>query len=314
MDTSTDNDTSKYVSGVELSDDNYDLWARRTQAILEAKGVWWTVESTPEEPTVLDDRAYLVGIGYKPQLPIYKMKWQDDGRRAISLMLSYTDSTRWEYLQNASVGKTPAQLWKFLRETYEHTDANAQMILLDQLVKLNLSTNATHEETKSTFDTFQRLVERMLRNKTSVEDIFKVLAFRLCADKFTSIVNVVALDKNTTIQSTLRACIMASSRREAASSTIKALVTSAKITKDRGKKQDQDRRRNTDKKSGRRSGNGRHHNTNNTESNGPKPKCDHCEKAHETDDCWKKYPNKRPEWLVEKQKRRKMGLGEKNSE
>lgn len=294
---------------IELNDDNYDLWARRTEHLLEYKGIWWVVDYQTRKPTSVDARASTLNIGNSPSLEVYQIKWEDDARKAKSTMLSYTDQTRWEYITNQADNMTPAELWAFLRATYQKRDANTQVLLLDELVKLHLSEASTHDETKTTFDNFQRLAERMRRSRVSVDDIFKVLAFRLCADKFSSIINVVALKEDSTISSTLQACLSASRRQEAAQATIKALITNPRVSKRR----DNDKGRRSDRGSGKGKGEGRS-GRNNKSNNGSKPKCDHCEKAHESDECWKQYPNKRPEWLVEKQKRRKMSVGEKNSE
>lgn len=198
---------------------------------------------------------------------------------------------------------TTADIWARLKEKYQKKNTITQARLWNELVRLQMSKDTSNRDVQETFDSFARLANKIQSSQISLPDILIVLLFRLGSMKFQSVVDVLALQPDITLDAALEA-LRTTSQRESDSHGSET-TTNALIGRTTGK----NRQSKSKSKSSKRP-----HSTGSNSNDVVKSKriCNHCNKSgHVADDCWKKHPEKTPDWLKEKSKGSGSGSGQR---
>jgi len=292
--TDTIADTGKNLP--QLDYENYDVWAPRMMYQLEKDDVWWTIEQVPEEPVALDPMASFVKLGSTPTVAKYKLKWNLDSKKAVRGIMANCDPTRYEEV-NVMVeneGLSTAAVWNRLKETYKKKNNAANARMWSELVRITIPTGASYKESKEAFDSFSRLANRIQNTQLSMKDILAILCIRLGTANFQSVVDVLNMREDITFKTIIESCLTTALGREENTVESKALVG----------RQKKDNKRKHSNPTGNTSKSSKSSITDGT-------KCSHCDKSgHKAEGCWKKFPEKKPDWMKakdeEKTKKKKL--------
>ncbi|KAG8947321.1 hypothetical protein FRC04_010897 [Tulasnella sp. 424] len=254
---------------VLTTSETYDEWARLTRAALLAACVWKHVDTSVTAPSPAD--AAKITAEEAREIRIYS----ENEEQALGIILERLDPA------NACLvaKKTTAnETWDALKTTHNQQMGNRQYQLYQKLA------SATQKPSESLPDYFQRLEEAgdklsaSLRSSATASEVIDLLV------TFLGLSNMDPTEENEAFEVTLS--IAGGLTRSVIGSAFMNEQTRRDTTKDT-------------KEAGLTSRIGR------PPRKGPKPGspiCAHCQKAHKSEDCYSKYPEKMPQWMKDRNK------------
>ncbi|KAG8976249.1 hypothetical protein FRC05_004499 [Tulasnella sp. 425] len=253
--------------------ETYDEWTRLTQAALLAARVWKHASTIVLPPVMVDQSAPTAEEARETRIH------NENEEQALGIILERLDAA------NARIvaGKPANVAWTTLKTTHNQQTGNRQYQLYQKLAGI------VQKPSESLPDFFQRLeqagdrLSASLASGTTADDVINLLV------TFLALSNMDPTEENESFEVTLS--IAGRLTRTTMGTAFMNEQTRRDTTKD-------------SKEAGLISRAGR------PTKKGPKPgspTCSHCQKAHKSDECYSKYPEKMPQWMKdrnEEQKRR----------
>ncbi|KAG8937892.1 hypothetical protein FRC04_009946 [Tulasnella sp. 424] len=247
--------------------ETYDEWARLTRAALLAARVWKHVDTTVTAPSPADSSK--ITVEEAREIRIYS----ENEEQALGIILERLDPANARLVAKTTTAKGT---WDTLKTTHNQQTGNRQYQLYQKLASV------TQKPGEPLPDYFQRLEEAgdklsaSLSSSATASEVIDLLV------TFLGLSNMDPTEENETFEVTLS--IAGGLTRSTVGSAFMNEQTRRDTTKDT-------------KEAGLASRVGQ------PPRKGPKPgspTCTHCQKAHKSDGCYSKYPEKMPQWMKDR--------------
>ena len=246
------------IAPIILGESNYIQWSKSVRSKIITSGNWDFVEGTPpSKPT----------LSATPTAAEHRelREWSKSNGSALGIILESLSEAN---LRIVSACTLANDAWTKLKTAHAATKGTAQFLRFQELAlvrqKPGESLTAYHSRILLAGDALAASFD----DKATVGDVISVLT------TFTSLSQLEDTDANDSFVTSVTV-------NGVDSTTLPGLYAGEQArrdTHDRGKEAGL-----------AASGGGR--------PSAPKPKCAHCSKAHNSNDCWKTFPEKMPEWL-----------------
>lgn len=303
-----------------LAAENYEQWLPKIDYLLDNANVRWVIHEVTKEPKLpratagneahteweAAYRCYVTTSG-SVNFAVYKKAWSNANNKAIRLLKAHSDGTREaEISQYESDGDTASKIWKRLEEKYGNKqDGNRQAKDWMELIDIVIPKDATHDEAQQKWDRLSYLNHRIMASKPPLEKILLFMGLKANQLRHQTVCDTLSCKTDATMEDVIKECQKSSERTRNAERTETRNLANNKVlttkANNRGSKRKRGNNSNKDNKS----------------------TCSHCQKrGHDSTECWKKNPDKVPQWLKDKReyekeqqpdsKKKKMSTGTKN--